>query len=42
MNLDIIYYIKNICYIGEADKYNDLMEKEAKLFVKYFKNYKLK
>ena len=42
MNLGILYYIRNICQTGETDKYHNLMEKEAKLFVRYFKNYKLR
>ncbi len=42
MNLHIFFSIKITCYAAEADKYRKQMEKEAKLFVKYFKNYKLR
>ena len=42
MNSHILSFIRIICYIAEADKYRERMEKEAKLFVKYFKNYQLR
>lgn len=42
MNSHILYFIKITCYIAEADKYREQMEKEAKIFVKFFKNYKFR
>lgn len=40
MNSHILSFIKITCYIAEADKYREQMEKEAKLFVRYFTNYR--
>lgn len=42
MNLHIFFSIKITCYAAEADKYREQMEKEAKIFVKFFKNYKFR
>ena len=40
MNSHILSFIKITCYIAEADKYRAQMEKEAKIFVRYFTNYR--
>lgn len=40
MNSHILSFIKITCYIAEADKYREQMEKEAKIFVRYFINYR--
>ena len=40
MSLHILSFTKIIYYIAETDKYRKQMEKEAKLFVRYFTNYR--
>lgn len=40
MSSHILSFTKITYYIAEADKYRKQMEKEAKLFVRYFTNYR--
>lgn len=42
MSSHILSFTKITYYIAEADKYRKQMEKEAKLFVRYFINYRIR